>query len=153
MPFKFRLETLLRLKKLAETQALEQLGLSQVALQRCDQTITDLASEHEQTGQELASDDGVVLSGAEYSLVTKQLEFLTERLSQMQARRQELDADLEGQRANAQTRIAERKAHEQIRTRAQTRWRKECRRQERSVMDEIGAHQQALSPFEESDDE
>jgi flagellar export protein FliJ len=139
MAFKFRLETLLRLKRLNESQALDRFGSSQAALQACELALDDLHREREQASQSLAGTDEGSFSALEFGLIARQLDILLHRIEATSARREELDSDLHARREELRARVCERKGHERIKESDRRRWLKKLRRRLLKRMDEAGS--------------
>ncbi len=136
--FKYRLDRILRIKCIDETQAVERLGVCQTACTRCDQTAQLLADEYEALLRQIACLDGGV-SAAEYQLMARRLVVLAARLENLVAERERLDDELLASRTEVRDRVAERQAHNLLKQRAKARWRSGQRRLETKKMDAIGA--------------
>ena len=138
MAFRFRLETILKLKRLSESRALQRLAASLYSLRECDDALDDLRRAHEQACLALTNQGGD-LSAQEFGLVARQLDVLADRIESARSHREELDGQADTHRQAARARVAERQGHERIKERARRRFSHWLRRRRRKPMDEVGA--------------
>ncbi len=138
MAFRFRLETILKLKRLSESRALQRLAASLYSLRECDDVLDDLRRAHDQACRTLTN-EGDDLSAQEFGLVARQLDVLADRIENTRSRKEELDAEVDTRSQAAQDRVTERKGHERIKERARHRFCHWLRRRRRKQMDEVGA--------------
>jgi flagellar export protein FliJ len=152
MAVEFRLEKLLWIKKLYETQAVERLASSRDALEICTRFLDELALARQEICQMIIGGRPGELSGEEFGHLLQQIDLLADQTRAALERHRVLEVDHQKCRQEAQARVAERQAHEKLKERCRQRWVSEDRKRQLRKMDEAGAHRRAPAR-EEADHE
>ena len=148
--FKFRLETLLRLKKLEEGRALERFSEAERQLVRCEGLLLELLRIRDEVSRSVSTAPNG-LSAMEFSLVARQLGCLGQKIQEKYDERKTLQDEQQKRQEDLSSKVSERKSQEQFKERAFQSWRHELRKRDRKRMDEVGAQRApARSAKEES---
>ena len=149
MVFKFRMEKLLKLKRMNEIQALDLLANGQRALEACNKSLETLYCERDHVHRTMSGEIGQSLQPLEFDLESRLLQTIDRRIDALLERHRELLADLQAYRQDACQKALERTGHERIRDLAYQRFRKWFRRKQRKQADEVGARAIGQIPREE----
>jgi flagellar export protein FliJ len=138
MAFKYRLEKVLKLKRIDEQRAVEKLAVCRKEKDAGEQAVKALLSVYQSGCAELLTQGGSV-SPTEYRIRATQLEILNERIQNLIEMQNKLDAKLDECRTETIEKSGKRKAHERLREKAESHWQRGQRREERKKMDSFGA--------------
>ena len=138
MAFKYRLDTLLRLKKLNESKSKERLFHAQAALATCEELIESLEENQDELTLILLEENDECLSATEYALVAQQLAKLSDSLQQAEGKRRALGEEHLQCVDDTSKKTSERKAYEELKSRALARFLKESKKREQAAMDATG---------------
>lgn len=153
MPFKFKLETLLKMKRLDESLALERLAACVLAVQDCTSTIDDLRRERKLISCGLSGAESEGMKAADFCLVARLLDAIGARIESLSRQKHDLDTELRELQDNARASVSQRKEHENIKERARLRWLHSKKRRQRIRLDEAGANlSRRKSQAEEKDE-
>jgi len=134
--FKYSLDKVLKLKRIDESRSVEHLNERKEACARCEGEIGVLLDSYEKASAILGCESGQ--SGMEYLVNANHMALLAKRIEDLLQERAQLQEELERSIADAQEKVKQRKAHENLKDRAMQVWKREKRRVDRGKMDEVG---------------
>lgn len=133
MAFRFRMEKLLRLKRLAEEESIRRLGQKMQSEQECLCRVRAIEDGRDELARELQRP----LRGEELALVLSLLDLFSRELARALEELSRLRQEVAQRRAEATRRVCDRQAFERIEDEDRDRYRKEQRQAERRRMDEV----------------
>lgn len=135
MGFRFRMEKLLRLRRLAEEESVRRLGLTMHEESACRARVEALQDGCRELSEALAQP----LPGTELALVLELLDQLSRQLQKALAELVQAQARVERQRQEARRRMCDRQAIDHLEQGERERYRREQSRAERRRLDEAGS--------------
>lgn len=147
MAYRYRLEKLLKLRRIEESEAVEQLQQQQRQREECQRQLTMLEQAW-QSCRERLYESKRGLDGREFALLCRRAQVLEQRLELLRQGQRDTEQKLQECQQQLEQRVAARRSQQQHRERQQQKWAREQKRRRQRREDELGRLHAAGSPDE-----